>query len=173
VGLTTISQRQTQLWKLSLPSLKKKGLNEIDLVALSGSHTIGLSRCASFKQRLYNQNGNGARDFTLDSSYYARLISGCPRSGGDSNLFPLDYVSPTQFDNDYFKNLLNGQGLLNSDEELFAKGQGRTTEIVRFYAENEEIFHIQFAASMVKLGNISPLTGSMGEIRVNCRTVLD
>jgi len=155
-----------------ITKFKQKGLNEIDLVALSGSHTIGQSRCTSFRQRLYNQSGNGQPDFTLDKSYYSRLISGCPKSGGDNNLFPLDFVSPTKFDNYYFKSLLSGDGLLNSDEELFAKGQGKTMELVKAYAENEEYFLIQFAVSMVKMGNISPLTGSKGEIRVNCRSVL-
>ena len=95
----------------------------------------------------------------------------CPKSGGDNNLFPLDLVSPTKFDNYYFKNLLNGQGLLNTDEELFAKGQGKMMETVKAYAENEELFLNQFAESMVKMGNISPLTDSKGEIRVNCRIV--
>lgn len=85
---------------------------------------------------------------------------------------PLDFVSPTKFDNNYFKNLLSGYGLLNSDEELFAKGQATTMETVKAYAENEELFLEKFALSMVKMGNISPLTGTMGEIRVNCRTVL-
>ena len=138
----------------------------------AGSHTIGQSRCTSFRQRLYNQSGNGQPDFTLDKSYYNRLLSGCPKSGGDNNLSPLDLVSPTKFDNYYFRNLLNGQGLLNTDEELFAKGQGKTMETVKSYAENVDLFLKQFAESMVKMGNISPLTDSMGEIRINCRTIL-
>jgi len=156
-----------------ITKFKLQGLDEVDLVALSGSHTIGQSRCTSFRQRLYNQSGNGQPDFTLDKSYYSRLISGCPKSGGDNNLSPLDSVSPTKFDNYYFKNLVSGKGLLNTDEELFAKGQGKTIETVKVYAENEELFLKQFAESMVKMGNISPLVGSMGEIRVNCRTVLN
>jgi len=151
---------------------KLQGLNEVDLVALSGSHTIGQSRCTSFRQRLYNQNGNGQPDFTIDKSYYTQLKSVCPKSGGDNNLSPLDFVSPTKFDNYYFKNLMSGRGLLNTDEELFAKGKGRTMEVVKAYAENEELFLIQFAVSMLKMGNIKPLTGSNGEIRVNCRAVL-
>lgn len=150
---------------------KLKGLDVVDLVALSGSHTIGLSRCTSFRQRLYNQSGNGLPDSTLNQGYYARLKSGCPKSGGDNNLFPLDFVSPTKFDNYYFKNLLSGQGLLNTDEELFAKGQGKTMELVKLYAANEELFLKQFALSMVKMGNITPLTGTLGEIRVSCRKV--
>eukprot|EP00253_Pinus_taeda_P017827 PITA_17827 len=155
-----------------ITKFKRQGLDEVDLVALSGSHTIGQSRCTSFRQRLYNQSGNGQADSSLDKSYYSRLISGCPKSGGDNNLSPFDFVSPTKFDNYYFKNLLSGYGLLNSDEELFAKGQGKTMETVKAYAENEELFLQQFAESMVKMGNISPLTGTMGEIRTNCRTVL-
>jgi peroxidase len=155
-----------------ITKFKLVALDEVDLVALSGSHTIGQSRCTSFRQRLYNQSGNGQPDFTLDKSYYSRLRSGCPKSGGDNNLSPLDLVSPTKFDNYYFKNLLRGQGLLNTDEVLFAKGQGKTMETVKAYAENEELFLKQFAESMVKMGNISPLTGTKGEIRVNCRTVL-
>ena len=107
----------------------------------------------------------------LDNSYYARLVAACPRSGGDNNLSPLDLVSPAKFDNYYFKNLVSEQGLLNSDGELFTKSQGKAMETVKAYAEDEELFLKQFAESMVKMGNISPLTGSMGEIRVNCRTV--
>ncbi|KAJ6736786.1 PEROXIDASE [Salix viminalis] len=45
-----------------LTKFKLKGLNVVDLVALSGSHTIGNARCTSFRQRLYNQSGNGKPD---------------------------------------------------------------------------------------------------------------
>nr|AFK38468.1 unknown [Lotus japonicus] len=66
-----------------LTKFKLQGLNIVDLVALSGSHTIGNSRCASFRQRLYNQTGNGKADFTLDPNYAAELRTQCPKSGGD------------------------------------------------------------------------------------------
>eukprot|EP01018_Ginkgo_biloba_P033242 Gb_27961 [translate_table: standard] len=153
-----------------LTKFKRQGLNEVDLVALSGSHTIGQSRCTSFRQRLYNQSGNGQPDFSIEKSYFQKLRSVCPRSGGDNNLSPLDFVSPTKFDNFYFKNLLSGRGLLNSDEVLFTKSRN-IMEIVKSYAADEWLFLRQFAQSMVKMGNISPLTGSRGEIRTNCRSV--
>lgn len=92
----------------------------------------------------------------------------CPKFGGDQNLFFLDYVTPTKFDNNYYKNLLASRGLLNSDQILVTKNQA-TLELVKLYAENNEIFFEQFAKSMVKMGNISPLTGYKGEIRKNCR----
>ncbi|KAF3627199.1 Peroxidase 15 [Capsicum annuum] len=47
-----------------LSRFKRQGLDLVDLVALSGSHTIGNSSCTSFRQRLYNQsrNNNQTRD---------------------------------------------------------------------------------------------------------------
>lgn len=151
-----------------LTKFKLKGLDLVDLVALSGSHTIGNARCSSFKQRLYNQTGNNLPDYTLDQSYATQLRTMCPKFGGDQNLFFLDYVSPTKFDNNYYKNLLASRGLLNSDQILVTKNQ-ESLELVKLYAENNEIFFEQFAKSMVKMGNIAPLTVYKGEIRKNCR----
>ncbi|XP_015889907.3 peroxidase 72 [Ziziphus jujuba] len=153
-----------------LTKFKRQGLDIVDLVALSGSHTIGNARCTSFRQRLYNQSGNGQPDYTLDPSYAAQLRKGCPRSGGDQNLFFLDFVSPTKFDNSYFKNLLAYKGLLNSDQ-ILVTSSAQSKELVQKYAENVELFFEQFAKSMVKMGNISPLTGSRGEIRKHCRRI--
>ena len=74
------------------------------------------------------------------------------------------------FDNSYFKNLLAYKGLLNSDQVLFTKN-AESRELVKKYAYNQELFFQQFAESMIKMGNISPLTGYKGEIRKNCRKV--
>uniref|UniRef100_A0A7N0UGA6 Peroxidase n=1 Tax=Kalanchoe fedtschenkoi TaxID=63787 RepID=A0A7N0UGA6_KALFE len=153
-----------------LTKFKLKGLNLVDMVALSGSHTIGNARCTSFRQRLYNQTGNGRPDFTLDQSYAAQLRGHCPRSGGDQNLFVLDFVSPIKFDNSYFNNLLANKGLLSSDQVLVTSSQ-QSLQLVKTYAENSQLFFEQFATSMVKMGNISPLTGSQGEIRKSCRKI--
>ncbi|KAK8710851.1 hypothetical protein V6N13_146160 [Hibiscus sabdariffa] len=179
-----------------LTKFKLQGLDIVDLVALSGkqiqypvspyvlryglsalydqhfrwSHTIGNARCTSFRQRLYNQSGNGQPDYTLDQAYASQLRANCPRSGGDQNLFFLDFVSPINFDNSYFKNLLANKGLLNSDQVLFTMN-GVSRELVKTYAYNQELFFQQFAKSMIKMGNISPLTNRKGEIRMNCRKV--
>ncbi|KAE8694200.1 Peroxidase 15 [Hibiscus syriacus] len=153
-----------------LTKFKLQGLDIVDLVALSGSHTLGYARCTSFRQRLYNQSGNGKPDDTLDQSYAAYLGTHCPRSGGDQNLFSLDFVSPVKFDNSYFKKLLAYKGLLSSDQVLFTKNDV-SRELVKKYAYNQQLFFEQFAESMIKVGNISPLTGYKGEIRKNCRKV--
>ncbi|GAB2282785.1 Peroxidase 72 [Dionaea muscipula] len=160
----------TSTFQTLLARFNQQGLDMVDLVALSGSHTIGDARCTSFRQRLYNQTANGQPDPTLDESFAGELRSRCPRSGGDQNLFVLDYVSPFQFDNSYYKNILASKGLLNSDQVLYTQNQS-SMELVKQYAENNELFFNQFALSMVKLGNISPLTGTRGEIRKHCRKI--
>ncbi|KAL3372784.1 hypothetical protein AABB24_005024, partial [Solanum stoloniferum] len=159
---------QNNTFSAILTKFKLKGLDLVDFVTLSGSHTIGKARCTSFKQRLYNQSGKNLPDYTLDKKYAAQLSTKCPKFGGDQNLFFLDYVSPTKFDNNYYKNLLASKGLLNSDQILVTKIE-TSLELVKLYAKNNEIFFKQFAKSMVKLGNISPLMGHKGEIRKNCR----
>ncbi|KAF4358285.1 hypothetical protein CsatB_008779 [Cannabis sativa] len=151
---------------------KRQGLDEVDLVALSGAHTIGVARCTSFKQRLYNQNGNnGQPDASLEKSYYYGLKSVCPKSGGDNNISPLDFASPVRFDNTYFKLILWGKGLLTSDQVLWSGNDKNTMQLVKSYASNEGLFFQHFAKSMVKMGNITPLTGFNGEVRKNCRIV--
>lgn len=128
-----------------------------------------MARCVTFKQRLYNQNGNNQPDETLEKSYYVGLKSVCPRSGGDNNISPLDFASPARFDNTYFSLLLWGKGLLTSDQVLLTGNVGKTVELVKSYAEDENLFFDQFAKSMVKMGNVNPLTGFNGEVRKNCR----
>jgi len=149
---------------------KLQGLNVVDLVALSGAHTIGLSRCISFKTRLYNQTGNVMPDATLDTTYLKQLRAVCPQTGTDNNqTTPLDPVTPIKFDVNYYKNVVAGKGLLSSDEILYSTKGSRTAGLVKSYTTNKHGFFKQFAASMIKMGNITPLTGSKGEIRKNCR----
>ncbi|XP_048446406.1 peroxidase P7-like [Pyrus x bretschneideri] len=138
------------------------GLSTRDLVALSGSHTIGQARCTSFRPRIYNETN-------LDSSFAQTRRSNCPRTSGsgDNNLAPLDLQTPTSFDNNYFKNLIQNKGLLHSDQQLF--NGGSTDSIVRTYSNSYNTFSSDFASAMIKMGDIKPLTGSSGEIRKNCR----
>ncbi|KAJ4828910.1 hypothetical protein Tsubulata_008080 [Turnera subulata] len=136
-----------------------KGLSTKDMVALSGSHTIGQARCTTFRARIYNETN-------LDSSLARTRRNSCPTSSGDNNLAPLDAVTPTQFDNNYYKNLINQKGLLHSDQVLFSGGSADS--LVRTYSSNPGTFEADFAAAMIKMGDIDPLTGSSGEIRKKC-----
>nr|ABR17414.1 unknown [Picea sitchensis] len=97
------------------------------------------------------------------------MKANCPSTGGDNNLAPLDLLTPTVFDNNYYNNLKGQKGLLHSDQELF---NGSSADIkVHFYATYPNAFFNDFAAAMVKMGNIKPLTGNNGEIRKNCRKI--
>lgn len=135
-----------------------------------GAHTIGFAQCSTFKRRLFDFDGSGNPDPTLDSSLLGSLRSVCPnQNDSDSNLAPLDPVTTNKFDNVYFKNLLNNSGLLESDQALM--NDNTTTALVSNYSKYPYLFSKEFAASMVKLTNIGVLTGKDGEIRKNCRVV--
>ncbi|KAF2313245.1 hypothetical protein GH714_009966 [Hevea brasiliensis] len=143
-----------------------KNLNQRDLVALSGSHTIGQARCFSFRARV---NSN-ASDIDPEFARTRRDDLPCPADGsGNANLAPLDVTTPNTFDNSYFRNLVNKKGLLQSDQVLFSGGS--TDSIVNQYIRDSSIFRSDFAAAMVKMGDLSPLTGSQGEIRRVCNVV--
>ncbi|XP_062211629.1 peroxidase 70-like [Phragmites australis] len=148
-----------------LNTFANKGLSSTDMVALSGAHTVGRAQCKNCRARIYN-------DTDIDASFAASLRTGCPQQAGanDGALEPLDASSPDAFDNGYFGNLLSQRGLLHSDQALF--DVGTTDDLVRTYASNSDQWGSDFVAAMVKMGNISPLTGTdNGEIRMNCRRV--
>jgi peroxidase len=151
---------------MDLPALQDNfeshGLSLEDLVVLSGGHTLGYSRCLFFRGRLYNETN------TLDPEYAASLDDRCPLAGDDDALTSLD-DTPTTVDTDYYQGIMQGRALLHSDQQLY---QGEDTdELVEYYAENPSKFWEDFGAAMIKMGNISPLTGDEGEVRENCRVV--
>ncbi|XP_073279284.1 peroxidase 7-like [Primulina huaijiensis] len=145
----------------------KLGLTFVDLVVLSGSHTIGRSTCASVKQRLFNFKGTGKPDPTLDSKYSNLLKTQCRF---DTNYVNLDATTPRTFDVAYYQNLGKKMGLLSTDQLLYS--DSRTGSLVTLMATQPEFFSSQFAVSMVKVGNANVLTGkNQGQIRLNCNYV--
>ena len=138
-----------------------------------GGHTIGLAKCATFNNRLFDFSNTGAPDSTMETSMLADLQSFCPVNGDTNRNTVLDRNSTDLFDNHYFRNLLNGKGLLGSDQILYSSdlATSRTKSLVESYSSNSQLFFNDFANSMIKMGNISPLTGSNGQIRKNCRAV--
>ncbi|KAK8940319.1 Peroxidase 2 [Platanthera guangdongensis] len=139
-----------------------KGLSARDMTALSGAHTIGQSQCQFFRSRIYN-------DANIDADFAAIRQGNCPLSGGDGNLAALDVQTPNQFGNEYYRDLVSSRGLLHSDQELF--NNGTQDALVTQYSRNSNLFFGDFAAAMVKMGAITPLTGTSGQIRLNCRAV--
>ncbi|MBA0840852.1 hypothetical protein Goarm_003395 [Gossypium armourianum] len=97
-----------------ITAFSNKGFTAKEMVALSGSHTIGQARCTTFRTRIYNETN-------IDSTFATSLRANCPSTGGDNSL------------------------------------------------SNLGSFTTDFANAMVKMGNLSPLTGTSGQIRTNCR----
>lgn len=135
-----------------------KGLSARDLTVLSGGHTIGQAQCQFFRSRIYNETN-------IDPNFAASRRAICPASAGDTNLSPLESLTPNRFDNSYYSELAAKRGLLNSDQVLF------NDPLVTTYSTNNAAFFTDFADAMVKMSNISPLTGTSGEIRRNCRVL--
>lgn len=144
----------------------KFGLSTRDLVALSGSHSIGQARCFSIVFRLYNQSGTGQPDPTIEPKYREKLNHLCPLGGDENVTGDLD-ATPEIFDNQYFKDLVMGRGFLNSDETLFSNGE--TREYVTEFSVNQSEFFKAFVEGMIKMGDLQ--SGRPGEIRRNCRVV--
>lgn len=156
-------------------NFKQQGLDIQDLIALSGAHTIGKARCLSFKQRIVQPNIEQTfyvDEFKRHSTFRRVLQSQCKDSSRDNELSPLDIKTPAYFDNHYFINLLEGKGLLISDNVLVTEDhEGEIFRKVWDYAVDQDLFFLDFVEAMLKMGNINVLTGIEGEIRENCRFV--
>ena len=142
------------------------GLNETDLVALSGAHTIGRVRCQLV--RLF-----GVNIPDTNAEFRANLSKACPNASVDfSVLQNLDLKTPDKFDNNYYKNLRRGEGIIPSDQTLQNTDGPINRALVKDFAQNQENFFKQFPISTIKMGNIGVITDrSKGQIRVNCRFV--
>nr|ABK22032.1 unknown [Picea sitchensis] len=151
-----------------ITKFQKLGFSVTDVVALSGAHTIGRARCQTFSSRLYNFSGTAKPDPTLNSCYLSTLQSACPQNGNMSSITSFDPGTPNTFDNNYFINLQNNMGLLQSDQELLSTTGASTIFTVNEFSNSQANFFSNFSNSMIKMGNISPLTGTRGEIRLNC-----
>lgn len=144
----------------------KFNLSVQDLVALSGSHSIGKARCFSIVFRLYNQSGTGRPDPAIEAGYREKLDKLCPQGGDENVTGDLD-ATPERFDNQYFKDLMGGRGFLNSDQTLVSLPE--TRKYVEIYSKDEKSFFDAFVEGMINLGDLQ--SGKAGEIRKNCRVV--
>ncbi|KAJ4965414.1 hypothetical protein NE237_017263 [Protea cynaroides] len=143
-----------------LTSLATKKFDATDVVALSGGHTIGIGHCSSFTNRLYP-----TQDSNMDKTFANNLKKTCPASDTNATT-ELDIRTPNVFDNKYYVDLMNRQGLFTSDQDLYM--DSRTKSIVKSFAINETLFYEKFVLAMIKMGQLSVLTGTQGEIRANC-----
>lgn len=131
-----------------------------DVVAFSGAHTFGRAHCSSFSDRV-----SGSSPAPIDQTLLKSLKATCP-SASTPNTANLDIRTPNKFDNKYYIDLLNRQGVFTSDQDLFS--DARTRELVKSFALNQNLFFEKFANAMIKLSQLRVLTGKQGEIRAKC-----
>lgn len=151
-----------------------KGLSVQDLVVLNGAHTIGQTDCRFFSYRLYNYSKSGQPDPSISSDFLGQLQEICPATGDGLTRVALDRGSQTTFDTSFFKNIIKGYGVLESDQRLMSDSS--TANYVKSYGGLIRgllglRFDLAFSNSMIKMSNIEVKTGGQGEIRRVCSSV--
>ncbi|XP_031490645.1 peroxidase 29-like [Nymphaea colorata] len=143
------------------------GMNMEEAVAMLGSHTLGVGHCINIADRLYEPKG----DDYMSSNYGAYLSFMCPTRVPLTNLTALpNDLTPTLFDNQYFRNILAGRAPFTIDSRIAT--DPRTSAIVAHFAGNQEHFFQAFSSAFLKLSYHGVLTGdSEGEIRRQCNQV--
>ncbi|KAK8614958.1 hypothetical protein V6N13_068744 [Hibiscus sabdariffa] len=150
----------------------RKGMSMDEMVTLSGAHSIGVSHCSSFSNRLYSFNATHVQDPSLDPNYAAFLKTRCPpppppgARGGVITTVPLDVVTPNRLDNKYYNELRHRRGLLTSDQTLMDSAS--TSRMVVHNERNGAAWSRKFARAMVHMGSLDVLTETQGEIRRIC-----
>lgn len=133
-----------------------------------------MARCQNIRSRIYGDYESTSVKNPISENHLNNLKSICPPiGGGDNHITELDYVTPNLFDNSFYHLLLKGEGVLNSDQEMYSSVFGiETKELVKKYAADPLAFFQQFSDSMVKMGNITNSESFVtGEVRKNCRFV--
>lgn len=153
----------------------RKGLTQEEMVILSGAHSIGVAHCLTFDYRLYNFNSTHTQDPSLNPFYAPFLKMACPRGailfseGSSKGSVAFDDMSPNELDNEYYIKLLQGRGLLQSDQAL--ADDPRTSDLVNRLAFDQHEWSKRFGKAMIKLGRVDVITGTKGEIRKHCRSI--
>lgn len=101
----------------------------------------------------------------MEKTFAHGLKEVCPTNTTNATTI-MDIYSPNKFDNKYFVDLMNRQGLFTSDQDLYTHKV--TKPIVESFAHDEKLFFDKFVDAMIKMGQMEVLTGGKGEIRAHC-----
>ncbi|XP_047062693.1 peroxidase 2-like [Lolium rigidum] len=140
-----------------------KGLTADEMVTLSGAHTVGISHCSSFSNRLTSNSSD------MDPNLKSTLQEECRSNNGSDNTVVQDINTPDKLDNQYYKNVLSHKVLFDSDATLLTAID--TSDAVSANAKDTNQWEEKFKAAMVKMGAIDVKTIANGEIRRSCRVL--
>ncbi|KAH7290533.1 hypothetical protein KP509_30G052200 [Ceratopteris richardii] len=146
-----------------------KGMTIEETVALLGSHTLGVSHCKSFYNRLEPQLDKSmspalAEDLKL-------LCHGQKVVTNATNLLAaFNDRTNLVFDNQYFSDLAAGRGLLAVDANLAS--DPRTSQIVLRFSASEREFFNAYVTAFLKLTQAAVLSDhDDAEVRTNCSAI--
>ncbi|KAK7315291.1 hypothetical protein VNO77_33831 [Canavalia gladiata] len=146
-----------------LEAFAAKNFDAEEVVALSGAHTYGRAHCPTFFNRI------AETDPPIDADFRNKIAATCPDEES-FNTMNLDVRTPEKFDNMYYINLLNRQGLFTSDQDLASNS--KTKEIVNKFASDQKAFFDKFADAFVKVSQLNVITDKnykgRGEVRKRC-----
>ncbi|MED6140495.1 hypothetical protein PIB30_093753 [Stylosanthes scabra] len=147
-----------------------KGFSLFEMVTLlGGGHSVGNAHCSMFRERLSSFNG-GNLDPSMDPNLDARLVKVCGSSRRPARNNPtvfLDQKTPFAFDNRFYNEILEKNGILHIDQQLAMDSLSR--DMVSRFADDADSLFQNFANAMIKLSAVNVWLGNEGEIRKNCR----
>ncbi|KAF3325226.1 peroxidase 5-like protein [Carex littledalei] len=144
----------------------KKKLSAVDLVALTGAHSIGVAHCLSFKERFTN-----VKTSEIDPTYADSLREKC--KNGDFVIVSQDHVTSNRLDVQWYKNENQNKVLFLSDWVLRTDSASQSL-MNNFAGLNRNLppqfikWEPAFIDAMQKMGKIP---GGPGEIRKVCNAV--
>lgn len=149
-------------------TFRARGMTVRDMVLLvGGGHSIGVAHCNFFQDRLFNFQGTGAPDSTMDTTLLNELQGLCGFSSQVPNPTTfLDQNTSFVLDNEIYKQMKMNRGILQIDQELAL--DPLSSKIVSDFAADNGFFRRRFVDAIIKMGN---LPGSGGEVRGNCRRI--
>ncbi|KAA8520065.1 hypothetical protein F0562_014321 [Nyssa sinensis] len=140
------------------------GIDTPGVVALLGAHSVGRTHCVKLVHRLYPEV-----DPELNPDHVEHMLHKCPDPIPDPKAVQYvrnDRGTPMKLDNNYYRNILENKGLLIVDHQLAT--DKKTKPYVKKMAKNQDYFFKHFARAITTLSENNPLTGTKGEIRMQC-----
>lgn len=106
----------------------------------------------------------------MDPNYVTALKARCPPAD-TATIVQMDPGSSNNFDTSYFAQIRKRRVLFQTDAALL--GNSVTNAYVQQHSNSSgaSSFFQDFAASMVKMGQVGVLTGTAGEIRRICSAI--
>ncbi|KAJ6983897.1 hypothetical protein NC653_026655 [Populus alba x Populus x berolinensis] len=159
-----IFQQQMRVCLTIINKFLYQGLSATDMVALSGgrNNILAWHVVRIFVSRIYGDFETTSDRSPMSETYLNSFEIDVPAAGGsgDNNISAMELCPRLIFfDNSFYQLLLKGEGLLNSDQELYSSMLGIETknlvikQFAVFYGEKWEILQILIALSTGKLGH--------------------